>query len=327
MSMMPDRQIVRDLLRQIGMDVPTERIAQVHGGTVNTAFRIDQDGDAPLIIRVAPSDAEAAAGPSWLTSHGLRREQTTIRVLSDDIASLMPRTVHFDDTRALIDRDWVMQTWVHGDAWADVEPHLSRDEHLALWREMGRLVRGIHAIVGEAFGPPEAGLGFVTWSDQIRWDVTGFLVDAGRFGLNDAPFARLERIVDDAVPVLNRIREARLIHSDLGSRHVFVSRDADGRPHISGLIDFEFARFADPASESVFIDEALMPSQDGRDIAFCEGYGCDRPTRDDVLRRNVYMAVALGWIVTDMMRRNRPKQVSGALTRLSSVLDAAQDMM
>lgn len=327
MSIMPDRQTVWDLLQQIGMSVRLEQIVRVHGGTVNTAFRIDRGDDAPLILRVAPSDAEAAAGPSWLTSHGLRREQTTIRLLSEDIASLMPRTVHFDDTRELIDRDWVMQTWVRGEAWAEIQSELTGSENARLWRELGRLTRGIHAIVGREFGPPEAGLGFATWSDQVRWDVTGFVVDASQFGLERAPFDRLVRIVDDAVPVLNRVTEARLIHSDLGLRHVFIARDASGVPSISGLIDFEFARFADPWSESVFIDEALTPHHDGRDVAFCEGYGCARPSRDDVVRRHIYMAVALGWIVTDLMRLNRPKQVPAMLTRLGSVLDATRGLM
>ncbi|HWV24455.1 MAG TPA: phosphotransferase, partial [Thermomicrobiales bacterium] len=213
--MMPDRLAVRELLRQIGMKISEKQIVPVHGGTVNLAFRVDQGGDAPLVVRIAPSDDEAAAGPSWLTSHGLRREQTTIRLLSEDIAALMPRTVHFDDTRTLIDRDWVVQTWVRGDAWAELGAQLSQDESLRLWRELGRLTRGIHTSVSETFGPPEAGLGFTTWSDLVRWDVTGLLVDADRFGLDTTPFQRLERIVDRAVPILNRIREARLIHSDL----------------------------------------------------------------------------------------------------------------
>jgi hypothetical protein len=44
-TMMPDQSTVRELLRHVGMDVPEDRIHQVTGGTVNTAFRIDQGSD------------------------------------------------------------------------------------------------------------------------------------------------------------------------------------------------------------------------------------------------------------------------------------------
>lgn len=326
-SIMPNRQVVRDLLRDIGMRVAEDRIFPVPGGTINTAFRIDQGRERPLILRIAPTDAEAEAGPSWFSSHGLRREQTTIRLLAEDIAALMPQTVHFDDSRTLIERDWVLQTWVEGEAWKGIRPTLTAAEDLQLWRDLGRVTRRIHASVGKEFGPPEAGLGFATWADLVRWDVTGFCVDAGRFGIDPRPFERLVETVDRAVPILNRITEGRLIHSDLGQRHIFIRRDEHGVPQISGLIDFEFARFADPASESVFIDTALLPSHDGSDVALCEGYGCARPTHDDQVRTRIYTALALGWMATDLARLQRPKQVPALLDRLSGVVDEAREMM
>jgi aminoglycoside phosphotransferase (APT) family kinase protein len=324
-TMMPDQSTARDLLRHIGMEVPEDRIRQVAGGTVNTAFRINQGSDGPLVLRISPSDAEAEAGPSWLTSHGLRREQTTIGLLSE-ISNLLPRTVFFDESREFIDRDWVLQTWLPGEAWMEARPRLSESEDLELWRELGRITRKMHAIVDEEFGPPEAGLGYTTWSDLIRWDVSGFVVDAQRYGIDHEPFDRLQSLVDRMVPVLNQITEARLIHSDLNQRHIFIARDNDGQPRITGLIDFEFARFADPYSESVFVDEALLPSNDGRDVALCEGYGCDRPTHDDLLRKQIYTMIAIGWTVMDMARKSQTKQVPAMISRLETLLRDAESM-
>lgn len=308
------------------MNVPEDRIVPIVGGTVNLAFRIEQGGDDPLIMRLAPSDAEAAAGPSWLTSHGLRREQTTIRLLKH-MEPILPRTLYFDDSRQWIDRDWVLQTWVEGDIWQEVRSNLTDAEDMQLWRDLGSLTRSIHATISEEFGPPEAGLGYATWADLVRWDVTGFSVDARRFDIDYDQFDRLTTIVDRAVPILNRVTEARLVHSDLSQRHVFIARDQDGRARITGVIDFEFARFADPYSESVFIDEALLPSNDGRDVALCEGYRCDRPTHDGHVRRNIYTAIGMGWLVTNMVRRSRPKQIPSMLTRLKSVLDYTEDLL
>lgn len=325
-TMMPDQSTARELLRHVGMDVPEDRIQKVHGGSVNTAYRIDQGGDGPLVLRIAPSDAEAESGPSWFTSHGLRREQTTIRLLSE-LAYLLPRTVFFDETRAHIDRDWVLQTWVQGDAWIDLRSSLNDTEDMQLWRDLGKIIRKIHSIARDEFGPPEEGLGYATWSDLIRWDVSSFVVDAGRYGIEVAPFEQLQSLVDRVVSVLNEVTEARLIHSDLGQGHIFISREETTQPRIIGLIDFEFARFADAYSESVFVDGALMPTHDGRDAAFCEGYDCKNPTNQDLLRRNIYTMIAIGWGVMDLARKDMPKQIPAMLARLQMVLRGTQEFL
>lgn len=325
-TMMPDQATVRDLLRQIGMEVAESHIHQVEGGTVNSAFRIDQGKDGPLIMRISPSDAEAEAGPCWLTSHGLRREQTTIGLLTE-IEDLLPRTIHFDESREFLDRDWVLQTWVRGEAWSELRSGLTDDEDMDLWRELGRVMRKIHTIVGEEFGPPEAGLGYTTWPDLIRWDVSGIAVDAHRYGIDREPFEHLQTLVDRAMPVLGKITVARLIHSDLSQRHVFISRGGDDRYGITGLIDFEFARFADQYSESVFLDTGMLPGRDSRDAALCEGYVCDRMTHEDQLRRHIYTLTAMGWDVTDMARRQQPKQIPAMLGRMRDLLQDARDLI
>lgn len=324
-TMMPDQSTVRALLRHIGMEVPDRHITPVSGGTINIAYRIDQGHNGPFIIRLSPTDAEAEAGPGWMTSHGLRREQTTMGLLSG-ISHLLPRTVHFDESREHIDRDWVLQTWVRGEPWQDVRPSLSSDEDLDLWRQLGQVIRQIHDVTGREFGPPEAGLGYATLSDLIRWDVTGFSVDALRFGIDAGPFDRLQSLVDDAAPVLNEIEEPRLIHSDLNQRHVFIGRSADGRREIAGLIDLEFARFADPYSESVFVDAVLLPRNDGSDVALCEGYDCAPPTHEDELRRHIYTLVALGWTVMDLVRQDQSQQVPPLLDQIESTISQARNM-
>lgn len=324
--MMPDQSTIRALLREIGMDVPEDRITQVKGGTVNLAFRIEQGSDGPLIMRLSPTNAEAEAGPSWLTSHGLRREQTTLALL-DDLASLLPRTVYFDESREHIDRDWVLQTWVPGAQWQEARPLLDEAEEMGLWRELGTIVRRMHAIVGQEFGPPEAGLGYATWSDLLRWDAAGLAVDAQRYGIETEVFEGLQAAIDRGADLLNRITEPRLIHSDLNPRHVFVAPDDDGVHRITGMIDFEFARFADARSESVFIEPALMPSHDGRDVALCEGYRCEPPDHDDQVRERIYTLVAMGWTVTDLARRDQPGLVPDMLTRMDDILKTTREAL
>lgn len=325
-TMMPDSSSVRALLRQVGMQVPDNRITPVSGGTINTAFRIDAGDDGPFIMRISPTDAEAEAGPGWMTSHGLRREQTTIGMLPH-IAHMMPHTVHFDESRDHIDRDWVLQTWMGGKAWQEARPGLSGQEDLELRRELGRLIREIHTVTGEEFGPPEIGMGHSTWSDLIRWDVTGFSVDAHRFGIEQAPFDQLQSLVDDAAQVLDQITEPRLVHSDLNERHIFIAPGPDGNHHVTGLIDFEFARFADPRSETIFIPDPLLPADDERDVALCEGYECEKPSHDDLFRQHVYTLITMGWTVMDLVRREQLNQVPAFLSRMQSLTTDARELL
>lgn len=324
--MMPDRATVRALLKGIGMEVPEDRIREIPGGTINLAFRIDQGGDGPLVVRISPTDAEAAAGPSWLTSHGLRREQTTIGLL-DDLVHMLPRTVHFDESREHIDRDWVVQTWVRGATWRDARPSLTEEQDLDLWRQLGEIARRMHAVVREDFGPPEEGLGYETWSDLLRWDAAGFAVDASRFGIDVRPFEALQEVIDRAVPVLNRVEEACLVHSDLNERHVFISTGTDDEPRITGLIDLEFARFADRWSESVFIEHSLLPRRDAWRVSLCEGYECDKPTHDDILRWKIYTLIAMGWEATDLARKNQVNNLPALISRMEGLIAETRDML
>lgn len=325
-TMMPDQTMARSLLRSVGLDVDENHIVPITGGTINHAFRIERGKDGPLILRISPSDVEAADGPGWMTSHGLRREQATIR-LYEEIDHLLPRTVHFDDSRALIDRDWVLQTSITGKMWLEVRPGLTLEQEMGLWRDLGGIVRRMHSVVGKEFGPPAVGVGHATWSELVRWDVTGFLVDARRFELDITPFEELVALVDTAVPVLDQVEEPRLVHSDLDLRHVFLTRGSEGTFQVSGIIDMEFARFADPYSESVFVEQRLMPTDDGRDVALCEGYDCAALTNDSRLRMSIYELIATGWTVTDLMRRGQSGQVPKILDSMRSILDEARGMM
>jgi hypothetical protein len=315
---MVDRTQARELVEAAEVAGGDIRITPIAGGTINQAFRLESDDGPPMVLRIAPSDADAAAGPSWLTSHGLLREQEVLRLLAD-LGDVLPRTVHFDDSRTLIDRDWVVQTVVRGQPWNQLRARLDDREQRVLWRELGELTARIHAVEGEEFGPPAGWHGIRMWSEMMRWDATGFAVDADRYELDPEPFRMLCTIIDRAVPVLDRISRPRLIHSDLGLHHVFTERGQDGLHHVTGLIDFEFGRFADPMSESAFVVHELTPAADEDFVAFCAGYGRPPHGHDDEVRCLIYQMVALGWQATDLVRRGHRDEVRTVLGTLGDL--------
>lgn len=324
--MMPDRRMARALLNEIGMVIAEDQIRPVESGSINTTFQILRAREASLYLRIAPSDAEVESGPGWMTSHGLRQEQTAIRML-EPLHDILPRTVHTDWSRTLIDRDWVVQTEVRGEPWSAIVDQLTEQEHIALWRRLGEILKAMHSFRGAEFGPPIEGFGHANFSDLVRWDVTGLLVDARRFDIDSEPFRRLTELVNTSVKLLDEVREPRLIHSDLHQHHVFVSRHEDGAMEITGLIDLEFARFSHPGSESVFVTYELNGVPRDGLAAFCEGYDCYSPSSDDRSRLAIYALISLGWTATDLHRVGERERIPAVLQAMNERLDRAEGFL
>lgn len=300
-SIMPDMDRARALLDDIGWN--DVAIHSVDGGTVNRTFHLSR-GSESWFLRIGPTEGEASDGPTWFTSKGLRREQQAIGFWSNH-TRWFPETVHTDFSRSVIASDWVIQKAIPGEPWSTIRDRLSPQHTASLWRQLGTLMAELHSYVGAEFGAPEPGSGFTRWSELVRWDATGLLTDARRYDLPLEPFTDLCELVDRSTRELDEIDTPRLIHSDLGTRHVLVRPDDEGEPVIAGLIDLEFARFADAYAESVFITEAMQVQPDPGYEHFVAAYGAEKPDRPARMRCSIYQLIALGWWASDAMRRNR----------------------
>ncbi len=314
---MPEIDRARALLNDIGWD--NVKIETVTGGSVNRTFHLTR-GKESWYLRIGPTDAEASDAPTWFTSHGLRHEQRAIAHWANH-QRYFPETVHTDFTRSQIGSDWVIQKAIPGLPWNALRARLNSTQTASLWRQLGTLAAELHAYIGPEFGPMEPGHGFSRWSELIRWDVTGLLTDARRYNLPLEPFTYLCNLVDLRVHELDEITKPRLIHSDLGMRHVLVEFGTDGEPMITGLIDLEFARFADAYSESIFVAKALESQHDPMFDHFLEAYGAVRPDRSGRMRSLIYQLIALAWWVTDAMRRQRKTEANEMLDKMRSRID------
>lgn len=315
--MMPEIERARALLNDIGWD--DVDIHPVAGGSVNRTFHLER-ASVSWYLRIGPTDAEAATAPTWFVSHGLRREQQAIAHWSNH-SRYFAETVHTDFSRSKIGSDWVIQKAIPGDPWSAIRARLSPPQTTSLWRQLGTLAAELHSYVGTEFGPLEPGKGVSRWSELTRWDATGLLTDAHRYDLPLQPFEELCALVDRFSHELDEIDTPRLIHSDLGIRHVMVDFDGEGEPVISGILDLEFARFADAWSESLFVAQALETQPHREFDIFLDAYGADRPDRDARLRNLIYQLVALAWSATDAMRRQRPTEAHESLDKMRARLD------
>lgn len=313
-------EITAIVRRAFGPAAMPRRADEIGTGTVNTTYRLAPVTGTPCILRVGPARAATATGPSWLTADTLQREHALTPYLAP-IASLLPRTLGADFTRQLIDRDWVIQTLVPGRSWSDIEGTLTGEENGSLWRQLGTITRQIHAVEGPAFGPLPPGRSFARWSALLAHDSGDLVADFARFGLPEEAPRLVRWFVAERAPMLDAASSPRLIHSDLDQRHVFVQRDRAGRPIITGIIDHEFGRFADPLSESLLLTLPGRPEA----APFFETYG---PLPDDDASRwraRLYEAIALGWTAGDQAHQGQDVRATvAALARIVRELAAGR---
>lgn len=311
-------QLVRALLAALSLNAPDDAIVPTPGGTVNQVARIRRTPGPDLFLRIGPSNDEVAAGPSWLTATGLQREQAAFARIPA-LAPLLPRTIHTDWSRSLIDADWVLQEAVPGVCWADHAPHFPPDHRQALWRQLGEITRRLHTTIGPAFGPPQPDQQLPRWSDLLQRDALGFRHDADRFRLDSAPFDALLAAIDHHRLAIDVVTRPALIHSDLDPRHVFIDPTSTP-PRITGIIDWEFARFADPWSESTLVSHWLRMLPYAAGQPFLATYGPCPTDPAFAIRMNLYGATAFGWWVTDMARLGKPDRAASALASLTRLI-------
>jgi Ser/Thr protein kinase RdoA (MazF antagonist) len=326
----PQRGLAEAQLRRIvaaayGTDDVFDSATRLAGGSVNTSYALRMLDGSSAILRVAPSDAAAAAGPSWLTPWGLRRE-AAVMALAADLHSLFPVTLAHDFQRTVFDRDWVLQSVMPGAPFSAVDATLPLDERTTLWSELGTITRRLHSVRGDAFGPPVHGERFDRWSDLLAHDARGLIDDAGRFALPSASFQRLLSMVEDLASVLDDGIRPQLVHSDLARSHVFVDRTNEGPYRITGIIDLEFGRFADPQMERLITSFRWGNAPVEMAPWFFRGYGQAFDTREDHLRLHIYVAIALGWSATILGWHGRRDALPGVMSQLDDVLTALEHL-
>ncbi len=273
-------------------------------GVINDARKLLLPDGSCRILRIAPSDTTAAAGPSWFTAYGLRREAAVISAVQE-LSTFLPVTVAFDFDRRVTDRDWVIQEEMPGMPLSDVDRQLGPDARAEVWESVGAFTRDFHEVAGTQFGPPAWGPTFDRWSQLLTSDIEGLIADAERFAYIPAPFRRLLEIVESNRGLLDEIASPRLIHSDLCRPHIFVEH-VDDRWRLTGTIDLEFGRFADPFSEHLITGFEWDNTPTEMRRSFMRTYKPEGEAAADRHRLRIYVALALAWFAPLLAMQGEP---------------------
>lgn len=219
-------------------------------GMFNTAYRLTTEDGRESVLKVAPP----AGVPVMTYERDLMRTEALAFSLMAGRGLPVPSVLLATD-------DLLLMTALRGTPWNAAA--LSESSRRSLRRELGGIVRELHAITGDVFGYPQGPNGS-TWRSAFLAMVDAVLADARRFGVElpdvRPAFAARAHLLDEVTsPVL--------VHFDLWEANIFV---ADGR--IEGIIDPERAMFGDPLAELATV--ALFADVDAD---FLAGYGRAEP--------------------------------------------------
>ncbi len=239
----PEDEIERSLAAGLGRPVRLKKLERLSGGMVNSVMLAELDSEADgqpaeFVLKLS-KDARAfsgeAAGLGWLARNTEFPIPKVFAVTEDAEAPFGMLTlsrlagVNLSAARA------------SGGDFATVE------------REMAEAVAALHAHTREEFGPVLGDERHKTWVEDFGPRFRKMLgKDECRTRLDQATFARCERIADAIPRLLDRPPPARLVHGDIWATNVIVHRDEDGEWRLSGFVDTS-GRFADPEYELAYL--------------------------------------------------------------------------
>ncbi len=281
-------------------------------GKHNTSYFVGT-GERELVLRIAPPDDagflfyERRMMAQEPEIHALLRERTTVPVA---------RILAYDDSRTLIDRDYLLMERLPGRPLTEVRVRGSLYAHIL--HQVGSYLRQMHDLTAERYGylgahhpmEPQA-----SWWDAfvVMWNlILDDIVAAGGYTAEEATFMR--QLLPAYRSCFDRSVPASLLHMDVWHQNILV--DAQGT--VTGLVDLDRALWGDPEIEFAVLDYCGISEP-----AFWEGYGQSRDTSPEAqVRARFYLLYEVQkYIVIRLLRRADPagaqryKEQSFALAR------------
>lgn len=239
-------RLARRLLRD---HAPPVAAVEVGGGMFNHTFRVTTADGRAYALRCSPPYDHPALFSN--ERHLLRREHALTAALAPVLRERLPKTVGVDFTGELLPRDALLAEWIDGENWEAVKASLSAAQNDAVWRELGGLLRMIHAETAPAFGWCEPERPHASWSGFLFAGLHGLLADHQRLGIDATEGRAFARVLESGADWLDEIRVPRLVHGDPWPKNVLIRREGDA-VRIVALLDHERGLFGDPMNEWVF---------------------------------------------------------------------------
>lgn len=226
---------VRAIVHDLDSTLDPVGFARLHGGT-SDVYRIDVAGAGnPLVLKIYADE------PAWIVA----KEAWVAGWIGEQAGLPIPRWLRVDERRTRLPHRFALTTWLPGVTVRSLigAPHID-----AAYRQMGALLRRLHAIPMPAYGyivadgirRPQP-----TNDDYMRSAFSQAFRQFREQGGEDSLTRCLEDKAQSRFHLLHHSTGPVFCHDDLQQGNVLAERGQNGSMQLTGLIDFGNARAGD----------------------------------------------------------------------------------
>jgi len=220
---------------------------ELGAGMFNSTYLLQLHDRQQVVLRVSP---QPQAGAFTHELRLLQREQGLEAALTA-VFPLTPRTLYADFTQQLMERDVVIQTFLAGELWDEVQGELSAADTAVLWQQLAVIAKQIHTATGPHFGFPDNNPGFAQWSTAVAHITQIMRQDLAAMGLDRPATQTYADLLAAGQALLDEVSVPHLVHGDLWPKNGLIDR-SQAPPQIVGLLDAERGIWGDPLAEWIF---------------------------------------------------------------------------
>lgn len=267
MSIKPDPQVPVATAQAIVDGVMAGRtvagVSGIHGGEIAAIYEIAfVDAQPPLVLKVYPDSLQ------WK----MQKEATVLSLVQDRLSVPVPHLLLADDSKRLLDLNFILMTRLEGAILGRLEPTLASRQLASAYNQIGRLLREFHRIPMDAFGYIGAnGIQTPHASNQayLTFQFDRKLKEFRDRGGDGSLAQRVARYAADQAHLLNACTGPVLCHNDLHAGNLLADTTEEA-VRLTGVLDFEGALAGDPLMD---VAKALYYLGEDTENALLEGYG------------------------------------------------------
>lgn len=285
-------------------------VSSIHGGDIAAVWEIALAAPEPaVVLKLYPDSLQ------WK----MQKEVNVSTLIQGRLSVPMPRILFADDTKALIDFNFVVMTKLEGSILRWLEPALTPGQLASAYMQIGRLLREFHRIPMDAFGYIGPNGIWTAYATNHAYMAFQFDKKLKEF-IDQGGAASLARQVAAHVAERNELLHACtlpvLCHNDLHTTNLLAKTTEDA-VCLSGVLDFEGALAGDPLMD---VAKALYYVSEGNGRALLEGYGdTARPQWSQSLSLyHLYFVLELWCWMAQIGNRGALDQLTSDLARFSA---------
>ncbi|MDR7334938.1 aminoglycoside phosphotransferase family protein [Roseateles asaccharophilus] len=239
-------RMARKAFKGMGLDEGGDAVRELRDGWFNAAYALRLADGREVILKIAPA---ASAEVMRYESDIMATEVATMRLVRENAAIPAPAVLFYDDAHDACDSSYFFMEKIAGDNLDHVYGTLPLEQVAAIDREIGKIIREVNSFRGSFFGyDGNAELRAETWKAAFLKIMDAVFADAAnKQVVFDYGYPTLRAAVHKHADALDEVTTPCLVHWDAWNPNFFVS---DG--HVTGIIDFERALWADPLMEAQF---------------------------------------------------------------------------